>query len=177
MDIFYLKTNNKYLIITRPLGVGPLLLVKETWLYRKLKTDLWQWACNGCSIFCWNRSKADSSCFNFKLFTLNTRDITSVHQFWRLAIPNMFTIRNKEITVTLTRPFLRLSLTLNFPWVKFFSDKEFSEEWWPDSTLATIEDMYSRAAAALSSWRSECNNPNILEIWSAIIQQQWFKRR
>lgn len=76
-------------------------------------------------------------------------------------------------TIFLTRPFLRLTCTLNFPLLKLCSIKERLLEfplcpsigWAICSKVAFIEDMYSSAAVARVSCRSECNSQNKLETW------------
>lgn len=87
--------------------------------------------------------------------------------------------REREITINLTLPFLRFKRAWNFPLLEFCSRSARLSELplWTfvgraiGSILASIEDMYSRAAVTLTSWRSECNNQNAQETWSAI--EKW----
>lgn len=91
-------------------------------------------------------------------------------------------LREKNITITRTRPFLRLNRTLNLPFLRFCSSNErFSKsplcavvDLANGSRLATIEDKYSRTLVTLASWRSECNNQKILETWPETIEK-WRK--
>lgn len=84
-------------------------------------------------------------------------------------------IQGGRSTIILTRPFLRLAWTHNFPLLKLCSIIETFSEFalWPSSgwticsIVAFIEDMYSRAAVARFSCRSEWSSQNKLNTWSA----------
>lgn len=133
-------------------------------------------------IFWWSRREFDARFIGWNLFKLTEKKNDNIRQSC-LVLDNLLgelIEGGMTITIILTRPFLRFACTFSFPLLKLCSIKEMfwgllifpSTGWTICFIVAFIEDIYSRAAVARVSCRSECNNQNKLDTSSEIKKER-----